>query len=509
MITNCKACLKDDFDNCTNDGTCPNFPSKPISNLQQNIKDVKNQVNDFINDWNEQAANIESAPQEIIIKVKHSDSERIDLVATRLINKYKFVTAEQSNTIYMFTGKIYENKKAETTIKKETEIQIENCKESDSLEVIAKIKRKTFEDLKDFDKDSNFVNLENGILNLETMELKPHTPTYLSKVLIPCNYIEPFSYNVEENLKHTLFWKFLKSSFTIKGKTNQEDMKTVLEIMASVFLKRNVDERSVMFLGGGENGKSVCLDYIKFLLGKDNFSSIPLQVLANDTFSVANLDGKLANIFPDLEKDELKHTGTFKDLSSNESIYAQKKYGQPFDLVPMTTQIFSTNRFPKTSDQGQGFFRRWIIVKWSRNFEKDPDRDNHLKQKLLENLPERDIVFSTLVHISRELLKNNEFTYSKDWKVIQKEWNENADPLDDFIENYIVESERSRTKIETYQFYKRTMFSKSETPLGIGKFGKAFSEYFEDSKSGNNRVWLNIDFTEPKQELLEEYDNNE
>ena len=53
------------------------------------------------------------------------------------------------------------------------------------------------------------------------------------------------------------------------------------------------------------------------------------------------------------------------------------------------------------------------------------------------------------------------------------------------------------------------MFSKSETPLGIGKFGKAFSEYFEDSKSGNNRVWLNIDFTEPKQELLEEYDNNE
>jgi putative DNA primase/helicase len=265
----------------------------------------------------------------------------------------------------------------------------------------------------------------------------------------------------------------------------------------------------MMFLGDGDNGKSVCLDYIKFLLGNDNFSSIPLQVLANDRFSTANLDGKLANIYSDLEKDELKHTGVFKALSSNEAVYAQKKNGQPFDLVPITSQIFSTNKFPKSFDQGQGFFRRWIIIKWSRNFEKDPDRDDNLKQKLLENLPERDILFSTLVHISRELLKNNKFTYSKDWKVIQKEWNANADPLDDFIENYIVESERSRTKIETYQFYKRTMFSKSETPLGIGKFGKAFSEYFEDSKSGNNRVWLNIDFTEPKQELLEEYDNNE
>jgi len=503
--------MGDKHDNCThNDCLCEiEANHNIIVPVQQNIKDVKNQVNDFINDWNEQASNIESAPQEIIIKVKHSDPERIDLVATRLINKYEFVTAEESNTIYMFTGKIYENKKAETTIKKETEIQISNCTKSDSLEVIAKIKRKTFEDLKDFDKDSNFINLENGILNLQTMELKPHTPTYLSKVMIPCNHIEHFSEDIKENLKDTLFWKFLKSSFTINGKVDEKSIETVLEIMASVFLKRNVDEKSIMFLGGGENGKSACLDYIKFLLGKDNFSSIPLQILANDAFSVANLDGKLTNIFSDLEKDELKHTGVFKAISSNEAVYAQKKYGQPFDLVPITTQIFSTNRFPKSYDQGQGFFRRWIIVKWSRDFEKDPDRDDNLKKNLLENLPERDIVFSTLIHISRRLLKSNKFTHSKDWKVIQKEWNANADPLDDFIENYIVESESNRTKIETYQFYKRTMFSKSETPLGIGKFGKAFAEYFEDSKNDRTRIWLNIDFIEPTQESLEEFDNNE
>ena len=55
MITNCNACLKDDFDYCVNYGMCSNFPSKPISNLQQNIKDVKNQTNDFTDDWNEQS----------------------------------------------------------------------------------------------------------------------------------------------------------------------------------------------------------------------------------------------------------------------------------------------------------------------------------------------------------------------------------------------------------------------------------------------------------------------
>ena len=127
----------------------------------------------------------------------------------------------------------------------------------------------------------------------------------------------------------------------------------------------------------------------------------------------------------------------------------------------------------------------------------------------MNNPQERDIVFSTLVHISRRLLESNKFKHSKNWKTIQKEWNANADPLDDFIENYIVESESSKTKLETYQFYKRIMYQKGETPLGIGKFGKSFSEYFEDSKNDRTRIWLNIDFKEPTQETLEEFDNNE
>ena len=111
--------------------------------------------------------------------------------------------------------------------------------------------------------------------------------------------------------------------------------------------------------------------------------------------------------------------------------------------------------------------------------------------------------------ITKKLLDSNKFSYSKDWKTIQKEWNANADPLDDFVDNYIIDSEGSKTKRETYKFYKKIMFLKNETPLGIGAFGKKFSEYFDDSKSDKNRVWLNIDFKEPKQETMKGFDDNE
>ena len=155
MRINCKPCLADKHDECTNDNC--------LCAIETNHNEKKSDgISDFINDWNELA---EAAPKEIIIKVKHTDPNRIDIVATRLINKYNFETVIESNKIYLFTGKIYENEKAEAIIKKETEIQIENCTKNDTLEVKEKIKRKTYKDLKDFDSDPNLKTVENGILN--------------------------------------------------------------------------------------------------------------------------------------------------------------------------------------------------------------------------------------------------------------------------------------------------------------------------------------------------------
>ena len=57
---------------------------------------------------------------------------------------------------------------------------------------------------------------------------------------------------------------------------------------------------------------------------KDNISHIPLQLLSDDKFAIGRSDGKLANIFADLEKSELRHTDCIKIISV-EPIFAQKK----------------------------------------------------------------------------------------------------------------------------------------------------------------------------------------
>jgi len=499
---NCKPCLADKHEDCTHKNCLCEIETEHNTKGKIVFTDEKF-TNSEIDDWNDVVNNTSTPTLEKLQIVDHKHDDRIDVIAERLIVKHNFVTAINTDKIYLFTGKIYENEKALSIIKEESEKQIIHCSTNDSNEVISKIKRKTYKNLDDFDSDSNLLTVENGILHLDTLELTSHTPINLSKILIPCEFDKPKSDNIETNLKDTLFWKYLKNSFTIKRKFIKEDFETVLEVMSSVFIKHQIDEKSIMNLGNGENGKSVLLDYLSSLIGKKNISHIPLQLLADDKFAMAKLDGKLANIFADLEKNELRHTGCIKIISSGEPIFAQNKGKDGFDLLPISKLIFSTNKFPKVFDQTQGFFRRWIIIKWNRNFENDPDRIDKLKESLIENQDEKNLVFSSLMQIASQLKNNGKFTHTQDWKTIQKLWNQNADPVSDFCENCIIDSTSWKTKKDTYQFYKEKMFEKGEIPLGMGQFSKAFSEYYEESKSGSVRIWENIDFRIPKQAKLD------
>ena len=483
---------------------------------------------DFIKTWNKMSKNplgdseikttVESAWSRITNKgLQFDGTDKIDNVVRALQEKHTFVTLRKTEEILSFNGKIYDKVQAETIIKEETEKLITNCTTHDRNEVVNKIKVQTYSDIENFDSDSNLVVVENGILNLNTLELKPHSPDHLSRVLLPVEYNKPtheindetIFEDIEKNLKDTLFWKSLKNSFTVDGKFKKNGFETALEVSASPIIKQHVDEKAIMFLGNGDNGKSVLLEYIESMYGENNISNITLQNIADDKFMSADLDGMSANIFTDLGHNELRNTGKIKAIVSNEGIQVQRKHQQGFKLKPFCKLIFSCNRFPKVYDQSQGFFRRWIIVKWERNFEGDPQRDEGLKQKLATNQDERNSVFSCFVRLANRLNKVGKFSHTIHWKTIQREWNENADPLDGFATNYIIDSENSKTKRETYQFYKEIMFEKGETPLGIGQFSKAFAEYYEEDRDGKTRVWLNIDFKRPTQTTMREIETHE
>lgn len=497
MLINCNKCVEDLHDQCNDPESC--LCAKECNHNQPKyvIKD------DAIPSFEEFKEDLKKNP----VRYHRDSQSTVSNVASILMMKYYFITIIEKDEICCFNGKIFDSKGVEALIHKEAENRIINCRKKDRNEVLSKIKVLTAKSIDEFDSDPYLLTLSNGILDLRTLKISPHSPLHLTRILYPVNYDKPKTKSLEKNLGDTLFWKSLKQSFTIDGKFQKDRFMTVLEMIASVFVRTQVDERSFINLGSGQNGKSTFLEYIISMLGNENISSISLQQFSDNRFATVHLDGKTANITTDISSNELQKTGQFKILSSGEGMFVEQKNKHGYIFHNNAKLIFSCNRFPKVYDQSQGFFRRWIIIKWDRDFEKDPDSIPDIKSKLKENRDEMNLVFSNLVEISKRLLDTNKYEYSKDWKFNQKIWNENADVLKWFVDTWCFRGKFSKSKIDTYEFYKNKMFDIGEPPLGIGRFSKGFAEYFEDSKNDGMRIWLNLEFREPKQETLKEVDD--
>jgi len=212
-----------------------------------------------------------------------------------------------------------------------------------------------------------FLNVANGLLDPETLELEAHTPDVVSIVQIPvarkpeatCPQIDAFLGQV----------------------VPKDAIDFVFEVVGYALLPRNPLRVAILLLGPGRNGKSVLLAIIRALLGTANVSTVPLQVLAESRFAAAELFGKLANVCGDLDARAVKQTDVFKAWTGGDPILAERKYAQPFSFVPGALPIFSANEAPLSSDQTQAWFDRWLLIPMERRIARD-QVDPHLARKL-------------------------------------------------------------------------------------------------------------------------------
>ena len=155
-------------------------------------------------------------------------------------------------------------------------------------EVIQKIRRRNPMDRKDFDSNGSIINVQNGLLDVHTGELKNHSPDYLSAIQLPLIY--------DSRAKCPNILKFLSQVL------HPQDIFTAMEIIGYILLKSNKYEKAFMLFGSGDNGKSVFIKLVESFVGAQNASYVTLQDLDGDRFSSADLYGKLVNTFADLSE---------------------------------------------------------------------------------------------------------------------------------------------------------------------------------------------------------------
>ncbi len=326
------------------------------------------------------------------------------------------------------------------------------------------------------DSNKDIINLNNGILDLQTFELKPHSPSYLSSIRIDIDY--------RKEAECSRFKLYMKQI------TNGDEQLEMLlqEIMGYCLTGETRAEKAFIFYGAGSNGKSVFAKILTMIAGYDNVTNIPLREFGTK-FGTETIVGKTINIATETELDDSRlNTENIKSIASGDQMHIQRKYKKGIDIVPLIKLIFLTNNLPRVNDTTKGFLRKIMIIPFNAEFthnNEDPNKrlDNRLIDKLKDE--KEGILQYALEGLKR--LRENKFQFTRcnivDNALVNYE--KEINPTIEFFEDNIDISHGSHT--HRPDIFKRFKEWASET----GKFEwsnmstQLFWKMFEQTMSNN------------------------
>ena len=267
--------------------------------------------------------------------------------------------------------------------------------------------------------DPETLNVRNGLLNIYTLKLSPHTPDFVTLIQLPVEY-KPHA--------TCPTWLLAMAAWT-QG-DEQEAKTNVLQEFAGYCLSSSTKQAKALFLiGDGGNGKSTYADTIGMLIGDRATSRISLEEIYTQ-FGMAGLIGKRLNIIEEISSNYF-HGHKIKSLISGEETTAAIKYKDSFKFKPEAKYIFAVNMMPRVDDASSGMERRILAINFRNNFRENPNVNLRFGKGLLaKELPG---ILNWALEGAKRLADNGKFTETKEKDEIIKDYREENSSVDGFI----------------------------------------------------------------------------
>lgn len=351
----------------------------------------------------------------------------------------------------------------------------------------------------EYDQDPDVLNVGNGVVDLRTGELHPHSPSYRCTQHTPIPYDpdathEDWTAALAALPAESLSWFHRWVGQATTGYTAREDH-TMLGIAAGI----------------GANGKTTLLTALRFALGTyAGTASMDLLVTSQHNKGNPNntkmaLFGKRFVLVEELPEGRLDGVQV-KAITGTELIRGNAKFRDEFEWRATHSLIVTTNNLPTVSEFSEGLWRRPFVLEFPYRFTSTPtaeaDRpgDAGLTQRLLApDAPAMPAALAWAVRGAVEFYANGKRVGAMPTPIsaATTAWQEQSDVLLAFAsERLVKEAGAVIPGSDLYAAFETWLADQGAAPWSQRTFrGRIASHgYFRDVKAGMHR-WKGLNLS--------------
>lgn len=260
--------------------------------------------------------------------------------------------------------------------------------------------------------NTSLICTNSNVINMETLEITPHSSSYGFKVKIPFDFIP------EPDAHCPVYLKFIKETFRQKPFLN--DRRTKEQMLEDEEIMRNtweefagycmttstVLQKALVILGPPGSGKSTLGKILEWLFADPkDCSAVKLSKLSDDK-SFARVCQTRLNISYETKPDYMVDSAEFNSLVVGERQDIKLLYKDSYSIIPTTKLVIIGNDVFKTNDSSGAIQRRLlpILAATERSHRTKEDIDPYLIDKLKKEMS---------AIISRFILAGNKLLHRK------------------------------------------------------------------------------------------------
>ena len=341
-----------------------------------------------------------------------------------------------------------------------------------------------------FDAYSDYLNCQNGIINLRNGELIPHDHNFMMSKICFAEY----------DTTHKKPKQWLKFLDDVTG--GNKGLQDYIQRCIGYSLSGSNREQCAYFVYGmGNNGKSTFLDTVADLLGGYASNAQPDTVMSkkfgdNGTLSdIARLKSARFVTCEEPTEGVRLNEGLLKQLTGGSKITCRFLYGDEFEYTPEFKIWVATNHKPIIRGTDFGIWRRIKLIPFEVTIPKEKV-DKNLKYKLRDEFPQ---ILAWAVEGCIKWQKQG----MEEPEVVQdavKEYKVEMDLLASFIEQCIEIDYDAKDTIpasELFRVYSKWAKANNEYEMSSKKFFREISKKLPDKgRCSKGIFYKSIHFTE-------------